>query len=424
MNIMWITNIPLPEASVLMSQKPSPFGGWLLSAATGLIARGGIRISVAFPQEGINEVLVLKGDKITFYAFPPVDPKKIQTGVKNIYLEQILDTASPDIVHIYGTEYAHTLEMVNVCLTKNINVVISIQGLISICAKHYLECLPTRVQSKYTFRDFVKQDNLKQQQRKFAMRGSYEIEALQKVKHIIGRTTWDRACTFQINSDAHYHFCNEILRNEFYKHTWEINKCERNSIFVSQGSYPIKGLHLMFEAMPFILKRFPNTKLYVGGENVIKLDTLMDRIKISSYGTYLKKLIKKYNLVDRVVFTGILNERQMCAQYLKSHVFVCSSTIENSPNSLGEAMILGVPSVSAYVGGIPDMIKHNTEGYLYQQNESNMLAHYICEIFQDDEKASRFSKLSRIRALYTHDLDKNISELIKIYDFIVSRQEK
>jgi len=222
--------------------------------------------------------------------------------------------------------------MVNICQKKNINAVMSIQGLVSIYARHYMACLPAEVQKRFTLRDFIKQDNLNQQQKKFIKRGEFEIEALQKVKHIIGRTTWDRACTFQINPDSQYHFCNETLRDEFYKHIWDIKKCEKYSIFVSQGSYPIKGLHFMLEAMPLILEHFPGTKLYVSGQNITKSDTLKEKIKRSSYGKYIKELIEKYNLKQCIIFTGILNEKQMCERYLKSHIFVCPSSIENSPN--------------------------------------------------------------------------------------------
>ena len=109
-----------------------------------------------------------------------------------------------------------------------------------------MACLSVNVQSRFTNRDFIKQDNLKQQQSKFIKHGAFEIKALQKVKHIIGRTTWDRACAYQINPDAEYHSCNETLRDEFYKHNWDINNCEKHSIFVSQGSYPIKGLHFIW----------------------------------------------------------------------------------------------------------------------------------------------------------------------------------
>jgi len=287
MNILWLTNVALPEASLLMNEKPTPFGGWFVSASVALANEDNIKLSIAFPKKGLNDVVILNGGKITFYAFPPVKEKDIRLNKQNIYLKKILNEAKPDIVHIFGTEYAHTLAMVNACQIKNKKVVLSIQGLTSIYAKHYMACLPPNVQSRFTFRDIIKQDNLKQQQSKFVRRGELEIEALQKVKHIIGRTTWDRACAYQINPDTQYHFCNETLRDEFYKHSWDIKKCEKYSIFVSQGSYPIKGLHFMLEAMPLILKRFPDAKLYIGGNNIIKSDTIKDKLRISSYGKYI-----------------------------------------------------------------------------------------------------------------------------------------
>ena len=418
MKILWLTNVAIPEASLLMNEKPTPFGGWFVSASTYFIEEDNIKLSIAFPKRGLSDVLVLKGKKITFYAFPPVNEKDVRLNKQNIYLKKILNETKPDIVHIFGTEYPHTLAMVNACQKEK--VLISIQGLISVISKHYMAGLPVNVQKRFTIRDFIRQDNLKQQQSKFIKRGVFEIEALQKVKHIIGRTTWDRACTFQINSDAQYHFCNETLRGEFYKHTWDINKCEKHSIFVSQGSYPIKGLHFMLEAMPLILKRFSDTKLYVSGQNITKSNTLKSKIRISSYSKYIKELIKKYSLQKNVVFTGVLDEKKMCERLLKSHVFVCPSSIENSPNSLGEAMILGVPCVASDVGGVIDLLKHKKEGFVYQIDAPYMLAHYVCEIFNDDELALKFSKKAREHAMQTHDREKNLDTMVKIYRNICS----
>lgn len=415
MNILWLTNIALPEASLLMNEKPTPFGGWFVSASARLADEDCIELSIAFPKNGLRTVQILKGEKINYYAFPQVSEKDIRSNKQNTYLKKILDEAKPDIVHIFGTEFAHTLAMVNICQKKNINVVMSIQGLVSINVRHYMACLPANVQNRFTIRDFVKQNNLRQQQNKFMKRGVFEIEALQKVKHIIGRTTWDRACTSQINPSAQYHFCNETLRDEFYKHIWDIKKCENHSIFVSQGSYPIKGLHFMLEAMPLILKRFPDTKLYAGGQNIIKTDTLRDKLKISSYGKYIKELIKRYNLGKSIVFTSVLDEKQMCQRYLKSHVFVCPSSIENSPNSLGEAMILGVPSVVSDVGGVTDLLNHREEGFVYQADAPYMLAYYVCEIFANDDLTLQFSKKARMHAIKTHDKEENTKRMMEIY---------
>ena len=421
MNVLLVTNIALPEASLLMNEKPTPFGGWFVSVSKILAEQNDIKLSITFSKKELSKVRVLQGEKIYYCAFPTISERDIRSNKKNTYLHEILDTIKPDIVHIFGTECAHTLAMVNTCNKQNITAVISIQGLTSIIANHYLTGLPTSVQNRFTLRDFLKQDNLKRQQSKFVRRGAFEIEALQKVKHIIGRTTWDKACTSQINPNAQYHFCNETLRDEFYKYSWDINNCEKHSIFVSQGSYPIKGLHFMLEAMPLILKWFPDTKLYVGGQNITKSDTLKDKIKISSYGKYIKELIKRYNLGKSIVFTGILDEKQMCRRYLKSHVFVSPSIVENESNSLSEAKIIGVPCVASYVGGVIDRIEHEKDGFFYQHDALYMLAYYVCEIFANNDLALQFSKKAKINAQKTNEIKINIQTLKKIYKEIYEK---
>ena len=419
MNVLWVINIPLPQASILMNEKPIPFGGWLVNASSALSEQDNVKLSIAFPKGGIEAVQILEGEKVRFYAFPTVSEKQVANSEYILHFNKILEEVNPDIVHIFGTEYPHTLSMVNVCKNKNKNTVISIQGLVSVYAQHYMACLPYNIQKEYTFRDFIKQDNLIQQRDKFSILGNLEIQALKKVGHVIGRTTWDKACTLQINPTLKYYHCNETLREEFYKHSWDINKCKNHTIFVSQGSYPIKGLHFILEAMPLILKKYPVAKLFIGGTDITKSNTLKEKLKVSSYGKYIKKLIKKNNLQDKVIFTGILNEKQMCEKYLESNVFVCPSSIENSPNSLGEAMILGVPCVASDVGGVSDLLMHKVEGFIYQGDAPYMLAHYVCEIFSNKTLALELSEKSRSHALKTHDKVKNTIDLINIYKKLI-----
>ena len=57
---------------------------------------------------------------------------------------------------------------------------------------------------------------------------------------------------------------------------------------------------------------------------------------------------------DKIEFLGRLSAEGMKQAYLDANVFVMPSTIENSPNSLGEAMLLGVPCVAADVGGVAE----------------------------------------------------------------------
>lgn len=241
---------------------------------------------------------------------------------------------------------------------------------------------------------------------------------LKRVKHIIGRTDWDRACTQQINPSAKYHFCNETLRSSFYNHTWDIERCEERSVFVSQCSYPIKGMHHMLEAMAEVVKVYPDSKLYTTGLNPLKL-SLKQKLRQGYYSKYLGKLIKKYSLEENVKFLGSLNEEEMCNRYLKSNVFVCCSSIENSPNSVGEAMILGVPVVSSDVGGVKNMLSHEKEGFIYQADAPYMLAYYIKKLFEDKELQKEFSQNARLHAKHTHDPSVNTKTLLNIYNDIL-----
>ncbi len=421
MNILWLIHIPLPEASQLMGENPSPFGGWLINASKDLANKEDVELSIAFPSNKANKFRELKGEKINYYPFIPVKENDNKVIENNESFETLLNNLKPDIVHIYGTEIAHTLSMVNTCNKINIKTVISVQGLVSIIEKHMYSNLPIYAIYGNTFRNIIRKDNVRGLKKLFRNRGKNEIEAIKRTNHIIGRTTWDKACSNQINPQANYHFCNETLREEFYKHQWDVNDCEKHSIFLSQGQYPIKGLHYMLEAIPLILKRFPKAKVYISGKDITKSDSIKDKLLMTYYGKYIKKMIKKLNLERNVVFTGPLDEKKMCQRYLKSHVFVCPSSIENSPNSLGEAMILGVPSVASYVGGIPDMLKDKEEGFLYQHDAPYMLAQYVCEIFENQDLALKFSKNARERALKTHDRDENTRRLIEIYNEIVSK---
>ena len=415
MKILWLCNLPLPDIAISISNTAINRGGWLVGLSNDLKKCPEIDLSLCFPVSNAKEIIKGILDNVNYYGFPSKmgQPYIYDSSIEK-QLQIILSEVDPDIVHIFGTEFPHSLAMTKVFKNKN-RITISIQGLCSIISKHYTSGLPSRVISQYTFRDFIKQDNIEQQYKKFEKRGEFEIRAIKNVNHIIGRTTFDKACAYQINPNAIYHFCNETLRDDFYKHVWDINNCQRYSIFVSQGEYPIKGLHFVIEALPEVIKRFPLTRLYVAGKDITKSETLKDRLKTTSYGRYIKQLINKYKLKDYITFTGNLDEKQMYHRYLKSNVFVMSSSIENESNSLSEAKIMGIPCVAAYVGGTTDRATGGLDCYTYQYDASYMLAYYICEIFSNDKLALEFSHNSRENALRIHDRQENMNNMINIY---------
>lgn len=424
LKILWITNVELPEASKILGRSPSPFGGWLDLASKELASREGVSLSVAsMSSRSFNVPPQFVGEKITYFLFYPSRARRQSGESLEERFSDIIERTDPDIVHIFGTELSHANTVVETCVAKQRNFVVSIQGLPSVIAQHYVTGLPVRVQVRSTGRDLIKRDNILQQQRKLRVRGIQEIAALQKTRHAIGRTSWDEACLSQINPEIDYYRCSEIMRGEFYGRKWHLDSCDRYTIFMSQGYYPIKGLHILLEAMPLILRRFPQARIAISGWPPVADRTLRARLRQSSYGLYIRQLIRKHRLEERVELTGILGAEEMRDRLLKAHVFALPSTIENSPNSLGEAMLLGVPCVASRVGGVPDLLEHGREGYTYQVDAPYMLAHYICRIFEDDECASRLSLAARSRASITHNPDANTRALEQIYARIIGRHE-
>ena len=354
-------------------------------------------------------------DGCSYALFVREKPAQVSSDQQNLFRQE-LKHFRPDVIHIWGTEFGHTLAMMEACKAENLldRVVISIQGLCSIYARHYNEGIPLSVQKKATFRDRMKGDNLLQQQKTFERRGENEVAAMQLSRHVIGRTDWDRACARLINPQAQYHFCNETLREPFYEGSWRYEGCKKHRIFASSCIYPIKGFHYLLEALAEVRRRWPDAVLAVPG-NRPEAKTLQEKLRQDGYAAYLQQLMERYELGDCVEFLGSLTAEQMKENYLKANVFVLPSTIENSPNSMGEAMLLGVPVAAADVGGVKTMLKAPDEGLIYQSTASYMLADAIETIFAMEEKAEEMGKKAADHARKTHNPEKNCRDLLNIY---------
>lgn len=421
MKILWVCNVPIPKIAQDLKVQVPNICGWLTGFSNSLIQIPEIELHMCFPLLGIRQIKKGEVNNIQYYAFSqprvfhvlPVEDQLHTSKLMVKHINQIIDNVQPDILHIFGTEYPHALVAAKT-FNNPAKTVVSIQGMTSHYWMHFNLGMPFHSLKKFAISNIAR-GNLLKQAKKLKKRGEFEIETIKNVNHVIGRTDWDKACTTQINPSIQYHFCNESLRDAFYEGIWSLENCEKYSIFMSQAATPIKGLQFVLRALPEIIHSFPKTHLYIAGNDLTKTDSIYAKLKISSFALYIKKLIQNNHLEQHVTFTGSLNELQMKKRFLKSNVFVLPSTIENSPNSLGEAMLLGMPCIASDVGGVKNLMRDKCEGYVYQSDAPYMLSYYVKKVFANPDLATSLGEKAKQHAQETHDRNVNLQRLIDIY---------
>lgn len=418
MKVLWITNILLPDICDKIGVKTPVVGGWMASSLNALKGND-IKFGVASLYNGdiLKDYII---NDVHYFLIPaPKNNNKYNISLEK-YWDEVNKKFTPNLVHLHGTEYAHGLAFIKSC--PDVKVVVSIQGLVSVYHRYFLSDIAIKDICYYSFFDVIRGTSLFSQKKNFKKRGKNEREIIKQVDYVIGRTDWDKTHCLAINSNVNYFFCNETLRPAFYNKKWSYDNCEKYSIFISQAASPIKGLHQVLKALPFLLNKYPNLKVYVGGKNICNANSNLEKIKLSGYGRYVRSLIKKFHLESNIVFLGPLAEEEMVERYLKSNVFVSPSSIENSPNSVGEAQILGVPCISSYVGGVPNMVEDGKTGFLYRFEEVEMLAMLIDKVFSMQEKSLEvLSCNERDVALIRHNPFSNAKKMIEIYHNIINR---
>jgi glycosyltransferase involved in cell wall biosynthesis len=239
----------------------------------------------------------------------------------------------------------------------------------------------------------------------------YEKKTFANVKHVIGRTQWDRIGSKLINPKVEYHYNAESMRQSFYGEEWSRETCQERRIFAAQGYYPLKGFHILLQALTYLKTFYPDVCVRVGGYN----NAFQSGIRQTAYGKYLRSIIRSNNLESNVKYVGLLSEKEMLGEYKQAEVFVSPSAIENSSNSIAEAMLLGMPVVASNVGGTPDMLEDHEEGLLYQWDSPEMLAYSLKRLFDSKELELDLASRAKARAITRQEFQTNYSTLMSIY---------
>lgn len=413
MKVLWVTAQVLPLVSEDLSIEKTGFGGWVMNMLEQLKVIPDLELGVAMVSSKTDSLINVEREKIKCYIVPEVGNKNLTEDNRDLIIKQF----NPDIIHIEGNEFG-----IHNCFSKitSIPVLLSLQGILSGYEPYQYGELPIvdylfSPNSKHSLTAWIlyfRKHFL------FDKRIFTEIETISNVKYLSGRTFWDHAHSYWVNPKAKYFVCNRILRPVFYKEMWECNNNEQYSIFVGNGYSPLKGLHFVIEAVNLLKKEFPTVKVYVAGKCPIEKKK---KFSIHKYGysNLIKKKIEQYHLEENIIFLGSLLGDEMVNKMKKCNVYCLPSLIENSPNTLGEAMMLGMPCVSAYTGGASDMAIDEKECLFYRANDPKLLAWQLRRIFIDDNLAKKIGAAARKHAMITHDPIKNRDMLLEAYKYIL-----
>lgn len=422
MRILWTVNLIPRDAAQGLGISSDVLGGWVESMASRLKKIDGVQLAVACKTEKQNNFdRIIEG--VRYFSLGYGGKTSLQELEK--LSASIIEKFKPDIIQVEGTEFLHAKAMLNVGNSQNIPTVVSLQGILN--GQYQYQCgqlpIDDMMFSRSLTNIFTAWILHLRKTRWYKPRMKTEGETIAKAKYLIGRTTWDRAHAYKLNPDAKYFSCNRILRAPFYQKDWHIDTMERHSLYVGNGYYALKGLQYVIEALPQLMREYPDVKVYVAGVKPFEENDRRPFYK-KGYGMYLEKRIKDLNVGEHIVFTGPLQAEEVAEKLSRVHAYVLCSAVENSPNTLGEAMCIGTPCVAAYVGGVPDMAADGESALFYRNDDPALLAWNVKRIFDDDALALKLSANGRRQARVTHDAEKNARTLFSIYNEILREKDK
>lgn len=421
MRVLWFSLTPC--GSVRRHGGKVTMGSWMISLEDEVKKLRDIILSVAFFSSEKESSFIYEG--VTYY--PMYDENRqntfarVQNRFKSIsildekrlpLLLKVVSECKPDIIHIHGTEESFGLLQKYV---KDIPVVFSIQGLIAPYTEKFFSGIPAEFIKKkesiqYKFRGISYLNDYK----KMLDKTRRELEYLENAKYILGRTMWDKNITGLLNPRRKYYVVNEVLRRQFYSAEWKKDSFNHPIQIASTVSF---GIYKGYETLLKAAKLLSEHADFAFEWNIIGYDKTNRCAKLS------EELTGILPESCHIKFIGRVSADEMVKVLLDSDIYCHVSHIENSPNSVCEAMILGMPVIASYAGGTSSLLEDGKEGLLYQDGDPYSLAGKIVALVADISYAKQLGKNARQRAIIRHNPNNVSKELMLSYTEILKQYE-
>ena len=370
MRVLWLAPYPLQELTdKLQIKKPLSVGTgmWLLHLSQALVKHDSIELHILTFSHSISydQYFQLKGIHfhVIHYGFPLFGkgPSLFYFNRLTRYrsllasIEQKIKTIQPELIHAHGTEEAYSLAALNSKLPS----VTSIQGIIH----EYYQAVPSL---------------------EFRLQLPIERVCLEKNKHFGCRTQWDSSVVKQFNPTACIHYMPEAINPLYFRTP---RQPQDSPVVTFVGTLVNrKGISILIQAIPIIARQISIVSFIIIGSGN------------QAYVRSLQTWADKQGVGDRIEWLGRQDPAGIAATLAKSSVYVLPTYMDNSPNSLCEAMAMGLPVISTEVGGVPSLIDPEETGLLVPVNDANRLAQAIIRVLTDEQLARHLAKQARLTA--------------------------
>ena len=402
MKVLWFSATP----SLFDEQK---FGGWIASLERIVLKhRTDIELAIAFEYN--DNRFCIKKNETTYY------PINISNTIKDRLIEKvdgnykwnrlkpmmikIIEDFKPDIIQCFGSEWPYGL----IAEYVDTPVVVHMQGFNNIYNESskmvystfdYIKCNRFNPKATFTFITNKKKNEFLDQRERHLMSVN---------KYFMGRTIWDKEIVEHYSPNATYFYCPEALRPEIYNSEtkWEDNNYGKNRLATISQAGVLKGNEIILKTAKLLKDEFSFDFEWIVAGNPAGIQMAERKTGIDH---------KKYN----VKLLGMIPADRVSEELANSTIYVHPAIIDNSPNSLCEAQIIGCPVIAANVGGISSLVDDGKTGILYPYNEPHMLAFRIMELCKDKEMLKALSENEKKLSLERHNPDKVYECLNNVY---------
>jgi len=167
-----------------------------------------------------------------------------------------------------------------------------------------------------------------------------------------------------------------------------------------------KGLIYLIKAVQTLSSKKPDLVLIGSGENPDKekMYNLVGSATPNKLGVALPNNIHLIEFIPNA------------AKYLKAFdIFVLPSIKEGLPYTIIEAMTAQIPIIATNIGGIPEMIENNINGYLIKPKEPELIRQKIEQIINHPDKAKTMAQKARQKAEQEFSIGQMIKKTKKLY---------